>query len=109
MFFASLEEQAERFEIGRPSCRATHRIGWSAAAFSTGWRWPPARRALRPPLSPRQPPPYPHPRRPPAAPPAISQPARAAETAAPKGESGYTTKLAAYAASLRYEDIPVEV
>jgi hypothetical protein len=29
--------------------------------------------------------------------------------AAPKGESGYTPKLAAYAAGLRYEEIPAEV
>jgi 2-methylcitrate dehydratase PrpD len=36
-------------------------------------------------------------------------PAEAAETAAPKGESGYTPKLAAYAAALRYEEIPTEV
>src|SRR3569832_2484222 len=35
-------------------------------------------------------------------------PARAAEGAA-KGESGYTPKLAAYAAGLRYEDIPAQV
>ena len=34
---------------------------------------------------------------------------QAAETAAPKGESGYTPKLAAYAAGLRYEEIPAEV
>src|SRR5436190_22264220 len=36
--------------------------------------------------------------------------AEAAETSAPaKGESGYTPKLAAYAAALRYEAIPGEV
>ena len=33
----------------------------------------------------------------------------AADSAAPKGESGYTTKLAAYAAALRYEEVPAEV
>ncbi|HEX3483660.1 MAG TPA: MmgE/PrpD family protein [Micropepsaceae bacterium] len=36
-------------------------------------------------------------------------PARAAETTAPKGERGYTPKLAGYAAKLRYEDVPTEV
>ncbi|HEY4266341.1 MAG TPA: MmgE/PrpD family protein [Micropepsaceae bacterium] len=35
--------------------------------------------------------------------------ATAAEAAAPKGERGYTPKLAAYAAGLRYETVPAEV
>ncbi|HXJ03079.1 MAG TPA: MmgE/PrpD family protein [Micropepsaceae bacterium] len=35
--------------------------------------------------------------------------ARAAEPPAPKGERGYTPKLANYAAGLRYEDVPAEV
>ena len=42
----------------------------------------------------------------------VSQPVLAAEAnppPQPKGQSGYTPKLAAYAASLRYEDIPSDV
>ena len=39
----------------------------------------------------------------------IAPPARAAETQAPKGESGYTPKLAAYAAGLRYDAVPANV
>ena len=39
---------------------------------------------------------------------AVTQEAKAAEAAAPR-LSGYTTKLAQYAATLRYEDIPAEV
>src|SRR5512146_453931 len=41
-----------------------------------------------------------------------SQPVLAAEAnppPQPKGQSGYTPKLAAYAAGLRYEDIPPDV
>ena len=38
-----------------------------------------------------------------------ASPAGAAETAAPKGERGYTPKLAEYAANLRYEDVPAQV
>ena len=40
---------------------------------------------------------------------AAAQAAEAARPAAPKGESGYTPRLAQYAAALRYDDIPAAV